>query len=79
MNLKNDFTCRIPIPRNSKTSLDNGKAAINCTSVRFRNIHHYCDFEHSTYLMINNKNKSVDEIKDKAVIMFNEIFPELQD
>lgn len=39
---------------------------------------HHRDTEHSTYLMINNKN-NVEFIKDKAVKMFNDIFPELCD
>ena len=40
---------------------------------------HHRDFEHSTYLMINNKNKNVDEIKEKARRMFDDLFPELVD
>jgi hypothetical protein len=40
---------------------------------------HHRDFEHSTYLMINNKNKDVDFIKEKAKKMFDDLFPELGD
>lgn len=40
---------------------------------------HYIDLEHSAYLMISNKNDSVEHIKDKAKKMFDDIFPELAD
>ena len=40
---------------------------------------HLRDFQHSTYLMINNKNKDVEDIKDKARKMFDDIFPELNE
>ena len=40
---------------------------------------HHRDFEHSTYLMISNKNKNVEDIKEKAKKMFDDIFPELGD
>ena len=40
---------------------------------------HQHDDEHSTYLMISNKNTSVDAVKEKAKKMFNELFPELED
>ncbi|GGH03633.1 hypothetical protein [Mucilaginibacter phyllosphaerae] len=38
---------------------------------------HHRDSEHSTYLMVNNRNKDIDAIKDKAKKMFEEIFPSL--
>jgi hypothetical protein len=40
---------------------------------------HHRDFEHSTYLMISNKNKDVEDVKEKAKKMFDDIFPELGD
>lgn len=40
---------------------------------------HHRDFLNSTYLMINNKNESIDLIKEKARKMFEELFPELID
>ncbi|MEP6613239.1 MAG: hypothetical protein ABJA76_15170 [Mucilaginibacter sp.] len=38
---------------------------------------HYTDIEHSAYLMVSNKVKSVDEVKENAKKMFEDIFPEL--
>jgi hypothetical protein len=40
---------------------------------------HHLDLEHSTYLMISNKNASVDTIREKAKKMFDDLFPELGD
>jgi hypothetical protein len=40
---------------------------------------HYIDLEHSAYLMISNKNSSVDDVKDSAKKMFEDIFPDLAD
>jgi hypothetical protein len=40
---------------------------------------HYIDMQHSAYLMVNNKNQSVEDVKNSARKMFNEIFPELED
>ena len=40
---------------------------------------HYVDLEHSAYLMISNKNDSVEDVKDNAKKMFDDIFPELAD
>jgi len=34
---------------------------------------------HSTYLMVNNRNKSVTEILEKAKTMFEKIYPILED
>ncbi len=38
---------------------------------------HFMDLEHSAYLMISNQDDSVDNIKEKAKMMFEDIFPEL--
>ena len=38
---------------------------------------HFIDNEHSAYLMISNKNKSVENIKQSAKKMFEDIFPDL--
>lgn len=40
---------------------------------------HHRDFDHSTYLMINNKNKDIELVKEKARKMFDDLFPELGD
>jgi len=41
--------------------------------------HHSMDELHSTYLMVNNRNKSVTEILEKAKTMFEKIYPILED
>jgi hypothetical protein len=40
--------------------------------------HHSMDQVHSTYLMVNNKNQSIEDIIEKAKIMFERIYPELE-
>lgn len=40
---------------------------------------HYADIEHSAYLMISNKVKSLNMVKENAKKMFEDIFPELSD
>jgi len=40
---------------------------------------HYVDAGHSAYLMISNKNDSVESIKESAKKMFDDIFPQLAD
>lgn len=40
---------------------------------------HFQDHEHSAYLMISNQNKNVDLIKENAKLMFNDLFPALED
>lgn len=38
---------------------------------------HHQDKQHSTYLMVNNRHKDVDTIREKAKSMFDDLFPEL--
>ena len=40
--------------------------------------HHSMDQIHSTYLMVNNNNHSVQDIINKAKMMFERIYPELE-
>lgn len=44
----------------------------------FETFTHHQDLEHSTYLMINNKHKDIETIKEKARKMFDDLFPELE-
>ncbi|OOQ61162.1 hypothetical protein [Mucilaginibacter pedocola] len=40
---------------------------------------HSMDKQHSTYLMVNRKNVSVEDFTDQAKLMFDDIFPQLSE